>query len=241
MSDPRNHDTLPQSTAGFQHKAFQPQKPKQSSWVRNPAPSLDNRKHTRCLKDNDRRPANRRASAAAGSNTMDAFQKSGFCMPYYVNSIGRVGSKILAEMERVHVYVLAHICTLTYKHKYCRGCKSVPARHIGWPTNETMQTLGICVIKRLHLQVWYDNSRSIKDFFVCEVCSFASHRNIQYSVLPTPLIQYVYCSLKGELLWAKPTWEKMGFHCTQIKSQIFCQIYTFLRNSTAIRSLNEWK
>lgn len=58
---------------------------KQSSWVTIHALSLDNSKHTRCLKDKDGRQANRKSSARAANNMMDEFQKAGFCMPGYTN------------------------------------------------------------------------------------------------------------------------------------------------------------
>lgn len=59
----RSVSTMPSSAAWCEHKAFQPQNPKQSSWVRIHVPSLHNCKHTRCLKDKDGRQANWKSSA----------------------------------------------------------------------------------------------------------------------------------------------------------------------------------
>lgn len=76
-------DTWPHSTPPGWTQHFTATK--QSSWVTTHAQSLDNSKHTRCLKDKDGGQANRKSSARAANNMMDTFQKAGFCMPCYTN------------------------------------------------------------------------------------------------------------------------------------------------------------
>lgn len=92
----------------------------QSSWVRIHAPSLDNSGHTRCLKDEDGRWANRQSGASAANNMMDAVQKSGFCTAWcYADRFGVNQVKHFGwDWERPCAFWMqTNARALTYKHR----------------------------------------------------------------------------------------------------------------------------
>lgn len=117
-------------------KLFSDKNPKQSSWVRIHAPSLNNSKQTRCLKDKVRRQANTKSCAGAVNNMRDRFQKSWFCMWCYSNSFGVGQVKHFGwDGTRSCVFACLHMHADIQTHIYCRGCKSANMTQIWWPTN----------------------------------------------------------------------------------------------------------